>query len=55
VFYLKKDLDGSRKLVLESDGIALAKNRLGKTGEVDIDQTDINEVLKPINNKEKEK
>lgn len=51
VFYLKKDAEGKRKLVLESDNVALAKNRLGKTGEVDIDEVDINEILKP--NKEK--
>ena len=47
VFYLKKDVDGSRKLLLESDGVALAKNRLGKTGEVDIDKEDINKILMP--------
>lgn len=47
VFYLKKDAEGKRKLVLESDNVALAKNRLGKTGEVDIDEVDINEILKP--------
>lgn len=47
VLYLKKDMDGKRKLVLDSDNIALAKNRLGKTGEVDIDEVDINEVLTP--------
>lgn len=51
VLYLKKDDNGKRTLLLESDGTALAKNRLGKTGEVDIDEVDINEVLKP--NKEK--
>lgn len=45
VFYLKKDSDGNRKLVLDSDGIAVAKNRLGKTGEVNIDEIDINELL----------
>lgn len=51
VLYLKKDDNGKRTLLLDSDGVALAKNRLGKTGEVDIDDVDINEVLKP--NKEK--
>lgn len=51
VFYLKKDAEGKRKLVLESDNTALAKNRLGKTGEVDIDEVDINEVLKPSKEK----
>lgn len=47
VLYLKKDMNNKRKLLLESDGVALAKNRLGKTGEVDIDEVDINEILKP--------
>lgn len=47
VLYLKKDAEGKRKLVLESDNVALAKNRLGKTGEVNIDEVDINEILKP--------
>lgn len=51
VFYLKKDAEGKRKLVLESDNVALAKNRLGKTGEVDIDNVDINDVLKPSKEK----
>ena len=51
VLYLKKDAEGKRKLVLESDNVALAKNRLGKTGEVDIDEVDINEILKPSKEK----
>lgn len=51
VFYLKKDADDNHILLLESDSVALAKNRLGKTGEVNIDEVDINEVLKQ--NKEK--
>ena len=46
VFYLKKDAEDNHILVLESDNVALAKNRLGKTGEVNIDEVDINEVLK---------
>jgi hypothetical protein len=36
---------------LESDGVALAKNRLGKTGEVDIDKEDINKILMPAKEK----
>ena len=45
VFYLKKDSTGARKLLVESDMNALAKNRLGLTGEYDINETDINELL----------
>lgn len=47
VFYLKKDGNGDRVLVLDSDMIALAKNRLGLSGEVKLDEVDINELLKP--------
>lgn len=47
VFYLKKDIDGSRVLLLESDGVALAKNRVGLSGEVNINEIDINELLMP--------
>ena len=47
VFYLKKDIDGERVLVLESDDVALAKNRLGLTGEVKLSEIDINELLMP--------
>lgn len=47
VFYLKKDNNGDRILVLDSDMIALAKNRLGRTGEVKLSEVDINELLKP--------
>lgn len=47
VFYLKKDNNGDRVLVLDSDMIALAKNRLGLSGEVKLDEVDINELLKP--------
>lgn len=47
VFYLKKDAEDNRILLLESDSVALAKNRLGKTGEVNIDEVDINEILTP--------
>lgn len=46
VLYLKKDIDGSRMLVLESDNNVLAKNRLGKTGEVAVDKIDINKFLR---------
>lgn len=46
VFYLKND-DGERKLLLESDGVALAKNRLGKTGVVSLSETTIQEILTP--------
>lgn len=52
VFYLKKDIAGERVLVLESDDSALAKNRLGLTGEVKLSEIDINKLLMP---KSKEK
>lgn len=52
VFYLKKNSDSSRSLLLESDGIALAKNRQGLTGTIDLNTTDINDVLKTNNKKE---
>lgn len=45
VFYLKKGSDGVRKLLVEDDGVALAKNRLSLVGEYDIDNIDINELL----------
>lgn len=45
VFYLKKNIAGERVLLLESDDVALAKNRLGLTGEVKLDDIDINELL----------
>lgn len=51
VFYLKKDMNGDRILVLDSDMNALAKNRLGLTGEVKLADIDINKLLMP--NKEK--
>lgn len=47
VFFLKKDISGERVLVLESDDVALAKNRLGLTGEVKLSDIDINELLMP--------
>ena len=45
VMYLKRDNEGERFLVLESDNIALAKNRLGLTGEVKLKDIDINKLL----------
>lgn len=47
VFFLKRDISGERVLVLESDDVALAKNRLGRTGEVKLSEIDINELLTP--------
>lgn len=44
VYYLK-NVEGERRLVLESDGVVLAKNRIGKTGEVSLKDTDINDLL----------
>lgn len=46
VYYLK-NVDGHRSLVLESDGIVLAKNRVGRHGEVSLEDNDINKLLKP--------
>lgn len=51
VFYLKKDNNGDRVLVLDSDMIALAKNRLNLSGEVKLDETDINDLLIPKEDK----
>lgn len=45
LFYLRKEADGKRVLVLESDDVVLAKNRLGRHGEVDLSTTNINDVL----------
>ena len=47
VFFLKRDINGERVLVLESDDVALAKNRLGLTGEVKLSEVDINKLLTP--------
>lgn len=44
IFYLKADGD-KRMLVLEGDSNVLAKNRQGLTGEVNVDDIDINELL----------
>lgn len=51
VFYLKKDNNGDRVLVLDSDMIALAKNRLNLSGEVKLAETDINDLLIPKEDK----
>ena len=51
VFYLKKDANGDRYLVLDSDMVALAKNRLGMSGEVKLSDIDINELLTPRKDK----
>lgn len=45
IFYLKKDADGERVLVLESDDVALAKNRLGLKGERKLSDVNINDLL----------
>ena len=47
IFFLKKDISGERVLLLESDNVALAKNRLGLTGEVKLSDIDINKLLMP--------
>lgn len=44
VFYLKND-NGKRILVLEGDSNVLAKNRQGLTGQVNVDEVDINKLL----------
>lgn len=46
VFYLKND-NSERKLLLEGTNTVLAKNRLGKTGEVSLSETTIQEILTP--------
>lgn len=46
VYYLK-NVDGHRSVVLESDGVVLAKNRVNRHGEVSLDDVDINDLLKP--------
>lgn len=45
LFYLRKEADGKRVLVVESDDTVLAKNRLGLTGEFDLIVTNINNIL----------
>lgn len=44
VFYLK-NVGGKRTLLLEGTDTVLAKNRLGRTGEVDLSKTTIQEIL----------
>lgn len=46
VYYLK-NVEGERKLVLESDGVVLAKNRVQRSGEVSLSEVDINKLLLP--------
>lgn len=46
VFYLRND-GGKRTLLLEGTDNILAKNRLGKSGIVDLSETTIQDVLKP--------
>lgn len=55
VYYLKKRDDGERYLLLESDGVSLAKNRVGRTGEVNLKDHDINTLLKPEKAKQEKK
>lgn len=45
VFYLKRSLEGKHSVLVDSDINALAKNRLGITGEFDLDEHDINKIL----------
>lgn len=52
VFYLK-NINGERYLVLEGDSNVLAKNRLGLTGEVKLEDININKLLMPEGEKEK--
>ena len=54
IFYLKKAATGNRILQLESDDIALAKNRTALTGEINLSEVDVNDVLtNKANRKEK--
>lgn len=46
VYYLK-NVDGERSVVLESDGVVLAKNRVGRSGEVSLNDVNINDLLLP--------
>ena len=51
IFYLKKDLGGDRVLQLESDAVAVAKNRAGMTGEWNLaSDGNINELLNKWSN-----
>ena len=46
IFYLKKDAEGNRILQLSSDDVALAKNRTGMSGEINLSEANINDILK---------
>ena len=46
VFYLKKGLNGERILQMEADDTALAKNRMGISGEYDLSDYNINNLVK---------
>lgn len=46
VYYLK-NVEGERKLVLESDGMVLAKNRVNRVGEVTLSEANINDLFLP--------
>lgn len=50
VFYLK-NVGGKRTLLLEGTDTVLAKNRLHKTGEADLEKTTIKEILTPKEDK----
>lgn len=45
IYYLKKGVDGTRYLQLDSDDVALAKNRMGLRGELNMDDNNINDIL----------
>ena len=55
VYYLKSNDEGKRTLVLDSDGVALAKNRIGKHGTVSLsdEDFDINNLITVATGKEK--
>lgn len=55
VYYLKETENGVRKIVVSSDGTALAKNRYGISGEYDLTSTDFNSLLKLNKNKKEDK
>lgn len=56
VFYIKKDANRERVLLLDSDSNVLAKNRMGLEGEVKLDDVDINKLLETLpTNKKGEK
>lgn len=45
IYYLKKEPNGDRTLVVESDDVALAKNRFGLTGSFNLSETNINDII----------